>query len=113
MRGTRFLLYAGNILDKYLVKIYARAYRDLDSIYAYIAESLSEPDIALRTINELESAFYRLEDFPERGSICRKAAYTGRGFRQLFVKNYCILYQVLDEKREIHILGVWNMRRNF
>ena len=85
MRGTRFLLYAGNILDKYLVKIYARAYRDLDSIYAYIAESLSEPDIALRTINELESAFYRLEDFPDRGSICRKAAYADRGFRQFAV----------------------------
>lgn len=38
MRGKHFLLYGGNILDKYVVKLYAHAYRDLEGIYAYIEE---------------------------------------------------------------------------
>lgn len=39
MRGKHFLLYGGNILDKYVVKLYAHAYRDLEGIYAYIEET--------------------------------------------------------------------------
>ena len=44
----------GNALDKYEVKILSKALRDLDSIYAYIARSLLEPDMAAKLINELE-----------------------------------------------------------
>ena len=43
-------------MDKYVVKLYARAYRDLDGIYTYIAENLLEPDTALNMADELESA---------------------------------------------------------
>lgn len=35
-------------MDKYDVKLYARAYRDLDGIYTYIDENLLEPGIAAR-----------------------------------------------------------------
>jgi hypothetical protein len=43
-------------LNKYDVKLYARAYRDLDSIYTYIAENLLEPGTALNMVDELEKA---------------------------------------------------------
>ena len=43
-------------MNKYVVKLYARAYRDLDGIYTYIAENLLEPDTALNMADELESA---------------------------------------------------------
>lgn len=39
-QGKLFPLYGGSILDNYVVKLYARAYRDLDGIYTYIAETL-------------------------------------------------------------------------
>jgi hypothetical protein len=35
-----------NILDKYAIELLPRAYRDLDGIYEYIAETLVEPGIA-------------------------------------------------------------------
>lgn len=56
-------------MDKYVVKLYPRAYRDLDEIYAYIADSLLEPNIAFKMIDELENTILSLETFPERGSI--------------------------------------------
>lgn len=76
-------------MDKYVVKLYARAYRDLDGIYTYIAENLLEPDTALNMADELESAIFSLEQLPERGAVRRAGAYANGNYRQLFVKNYC------------------------
>ena len=45
-------------MDKYKVLLYARAYRDLDAIYGYIAESLQAPDTAAHMIDELEEAIF-------------------------------------------------------
>lgn len=38
---------------KYTVKLYPRAYRDLDEIYSYIAVNLTEPDTASKMIAAL------------------------------------------------------------
>ena len=55
MQKKFFHVYGGNILDKYTVKLYARAYQDLEEIYSYIANSLLEPDTALNMVDALET----------------------------------------------------------
>lgn len=55
--------------DEYVVKLYVRAYRDLDEIYRYISNNLSELHTASKLIDELENAIFSLESFPERGAI--------------------------------------------
>ena len=65
-------------MDKYVVKLYARAYRDLSDIYTYIA----------KTLDELEKAIFSLEQLPERGAVRHIGAYVSGNYRQLFVKNY-------------------------
>ena len=106
MQGKHFLRYGGNTLNKYVVKLYARAYRDLDNIYTYIAENLLVPDTAINMVDELEKAILSLEQLPERGAIRRVGAYSNGDYRQLFVKNYVIVYRVLKEKKEVHIVTV-------
>lgn len=49
-------------MDKYSIKIYSRAYRDLEQIFAYIAEELLELAIALEMIDGLENAIFSLEE---------------------------------------------------
>ena len=93
-------------MDKYTVRLYTRAYRDLDGIYAYIAEQLSEPLVAERLIESIEEAVFSLEAFPERGSVRRIGAYADQGYRQLFVKNYVIVYRVLKDKKGVHVVAV-------
>jgi len=100
-------------LDNYTVKLYARAYRDLEGIYTYIAENLLEPGTALSMIDELEKAIFSLEQLPERGAIRRVGAYANGDYRQLFVKNYVILYRVLKTKKEVHIVTVRYTPGNF
>lgn len=62
-------------MDKYIVKLYARAFRDLENIYTYIAENLSGSGTALKIADELETAILSLEQLPERGAIRRAGAY--------------------------------------
>lgn len=56
-------------MNKYVVKLYTRAYRDLDDIYTYIAETLLEPGTALDMVDELEEAIFSLEQLPERAQF--------------------------------------------
>ena len=93
-------------MDKYEVKLYARAYRDLDEIYDYIAHHLSEPTVAENMIDALEDAICSLEYFPERGAVRRIGAYADGSYRQLFVKHYVIVYRVRKETKEVHIVTV-------
>lgn len=65
-------------MDKYTVKLYARAYQDLEEIYSYIANSLLEPDTALNMVDALETAILSLAQFPERGAIRRVGAYSNK-----------------------------------
>lgn len=100
-------------MDQYKVKLYARAYRDLKGIYAHIAENLAEPDAARGIIDELEAAVFRLEQMPECGAVRRIGAYAGGTYRQLFVKNYVVVYRILKEKKEVHIVTVRYMLSSF
>lgn len=56
-------------MDKYEVKLYARAYRDMEDIYAYIANNLHDPNAAQNIIDEIENAVFSLELMPERGAV--------------------------------------------
>ncbi len=100
-------------MDNYVVKLYACAYRDLDGIYTYIAENLLEPGTAMNMVNELEKAIFSLEQLPERGAIRRVGAYAKENYRQLFVKNYVIIYKVLKEKKEVHVVTIRYTPSNF
>lgn len=93
-------------MDKYTVKLYPRAYRDLDSIYSYIANRLSEPVTAENIIVSVENAILSLEQFPERGAIRKTSIYANQNYRQLIVKNYLIIYKVIKEQNEVHIVTV-------
>ncbi len=100
-------------MDNYVVKLYARAYRDLNGIYTYIAKNLLEPGTALNMLDELEKAIFSLEQLPQRGAIRRVGTYANGDYRQLFVQNYVILYRVLKTKKEVHIVTVRYTPGNF
>ena len=72
-----------------------------------------EQGTANNLIAALEEAVFSLEQFPERGSIRRIGAYANRGYRQLFVKNYTIIYRVNKDKKEVHIVTVRYAPSNF
>ena len=81
MQKRSSVLCEKNILDKYKVKISPKAYRELDSIYQYIAEQLTAPETALKTVDEIEKAILGLNEMPYRGSERKIGVYANKGFR--------------------------------
>lgn len=100
-------------MDNFTVKLYSRAYSDLDGIYSYIANNLSEPSVAGNLVDALENAILSLEQMPERGAIRKTGIYANQDYRQLIVKNYLIIYRVLKDIKEVHIITVRYAASNF
>jgi toxin ParE1/3/4 len=100
-------------LDKYAVKLLSRAYRDLDGIYAYISGTLLEPGTAHKMLDKLEEAIFSLEQLPHRGAPRKTGAYADRGYRQLFVGNFTVIYRIDDYERQVVIVAVRYSKRQF
>lgn len=50
---------------------------------------------------------------PERGAERRTGTYAYKGYRQLFVKNYTIVYRVDADAKDVMIITVKYSHQNF
>lgn len=103
----------GSILDKYAVQLLSRAVRDLDEIYGYIARTLQEPGTAANLIGALEEGILSLEQMPFRCPERRTGSFAHQGYRQLFIKNYVIVFRVDEGKKQVVIVTVQYAKRQF
>ena len=89
-------------MDKYEIKITPRAASDIDNIYCYIADEFKAIGTAEEHANLLEEAINSLDTMPYRGAERKTGAFANKGYKQLFVKNFTIVYRIDDDrKREI------------
>ena len=86
------------------------AARDLDELYHYIAQS-DAPGKADYVLEQIEKAFFRLSESPERGAYPRELSALGiREYREILFKPYRIVYRVLDAK--VYVLLIVDGRRD-
>lgn len=93
-------------MDKYSVKLSPRATRDLDSIYSYIARTLLEPGTALKLVDTITEEILSLDSMPHCCTERKTGAYAGKGYRQLFIKNYTAIYRIDEKQRTVVVLTV-------
>lgn len=79
-------------MERYKVKIYPSAQRDLRDIVDYL-NTLS-PSAALRYYDKLTQEIAGLSTMPERCPRPRDLALAAKGYRYLIVENYLIFYVV-------------------
>ena len=73
------------------------AARDLDELYDYNAEH-DAPRKANFVLKQIEKAFTKLSEFPERGTYPKELLAIGiREYREVFFKPYRIIYRVMDK----------------
>ena len=77
-------------MAKYTIKLMQRASRDLDDIYNHIADDFK----AIGTAEKMA------------GSIRKTGAFANRGYRQLFVKNFTIVYRIDEAGKMVIIVTV-------
>lgn len=100
-------------MDEYHVRLTTRALQDLDDIYAYIAQTLLEPQTARALIDDLETQILSLSHLPFRCPRRTVGAYAAKGYRQLLVKNYTVIYRIDDSQKQVIVLTVRYARSAF
>ena len=93
-------------MDKYKVSLTSRALRNLDGIYVYIAQTLLVPETALGLVDKIEKDILSLEEMPYRFPERKTGAYANRGYRQLFVGNYTVIYRVDEIHRQVIVVTI-------
>lgn len=100
-------------MDRYSVKLMSRALRDLDGIYDYIANTLLEPETAMNQVNRIENAILSLETMRYRCPERKQGVYTHRGYRQIFVDNYTVVFRIDERKKMVIVITVRYSPSNF
>ena len=86
------------------VIIKPRAQNSIKKIANYISEE-GYPETALRFVDRLEKFINSLPNYPDKYQKSRHKAFAKKSFRQVpFVKNYIIVYKVID-----NVLYVYNV----
>ena len=70
----------------------------MDGIYQYIYEHIQMPQYAESQLDRLEAGIFSLEEFPHRGLERTNGSYANRGYRELFVDNYVVIYKIRERK---------------
>ena len=93
-------------MDRYSVKLMSRALRDLDGIYDYIANTLSEPETALNLVDRIENAILSLETVPYRCPERKRGTYANRGYRQLLLEKYTAVFRGDEAKKTVIVVTI-------
>ena len=97
----------------YHVGMTDEARRNLENIFRYVAKNLQETGTAASLIDELEAGMLSLNSMPQRCPERQIGIYAGKGYRQLFIKNYTIIFRVEEMTRQVIILTIRYSRSNF
>ena len=99
-------------MDKYNVKLLPKALRNLDSIYAYIAIEKQPPANAEGQTDRIKNAILNLDTFPQAHQLRQTGRFADRGYRQLLVDNYMIIFRIEEDKKTVYVVTVQYQGRN-
>ena len=97
---------------KYHIKLYPRAYRDMEEIYRYIAIEKQVPENAKAQTDRIWRAIKKLETFPGSHQDRLEGKYAGKGYKQLLVDNYMAIYKIDQTEKTVYVITVQYQRRN-
>lgn len=99
-------------MDKYTVKFYKRAIKDIDSIYAYIAKEKRSPENAKGQADRIKKAILGLADMPQSHQVRLSGRYATKGYRQLLVDNYVAIFRIDEKEKTVWVVTVQYQGRN-
>ena len=97
---------------KYHIKLYPRAYRDMEEIYRYIAIEKQVPENAKAQTDRIWKAIKSLETFPDSHQDRLEGKYAGKGYKQLLIDNYMAIYKIDETEKTVYVITVQYQGRN-
>lgn len=99
-------------MDKYKVKISPRAIRELDSIYAYIANDKLAPENARGQVERIKRAILNLDTLPQSHQERSEGRYAGKGYRQLLMDHYIAIFRIDEAGKTVDVITIQYQGRN-
>jgi addiction module RelE/StbE family toxin len=99
-------------MDKYRIKLNKRAFKDIDSIFEYIALEKLSPENAKRQTDRIWNALKALDTFPQSHQERNEGRYAGKGYRQLIIDNYIAIFRIDESTKTVYIVTVQYQGRN-
>ena len=99
-------------MDKYNVKLNKRAFRDIDSIFDYIALEKLSPENAKGQTDRIWKALKSLETFPQSHQERIVGRYAGKNYRQLLIDHYIAIFRIDESTKTVFIVTVQYQGRN-
>jgi len=99
-------------MDKYHVRLYPRAFRDIENIYKYIMSEKLSPENAKKQTDRIIAAIESLDIFPESHQERLEGRFIGKGYRQLLIDNYLAIYKIDDKNKIVYIITVQYQGQN-
>ena len=102
----------GNTMEKYKVMLYPKAFRDIESIYAYIALEKLAPENAKAQTDRIWVAIEALDSFPAAHQDRQVGKYAGRGYKQLLIDHYVAIFRIDEQHKTVYVITVQYQGRN-
>lgn len=99
-------------MDKYKIKVNPKAIRELDSIYEYIANEIMAPENAKGQVDRIKKAILSLDTFPQSHQERNEGRYAGKGYRQLLIDNYIVIFRIDEPHQTVYIITIQYQGRN-
>lgn len=99
-------------MDKYKISIYPKAFKELDEIFKYIAIEKQSPENAKAQTDRIRQALQLLEVFPQSHQERLEGRYAKRGYRQLLIDNYIVIYKIDEVNKMVYIVTIQYAGRN-
>ena len=90
--------------NKYTFRLTPLAEQDIDSALGYIAVNLCNSKAASDLFMEIENTIDTICTFPRSSSECLCYLIQDENIRHVPVDNYALIYEIVDELKEIRIL---------
>lgn len=101
-----------SIMDKYQVKLYPRAFRDIESIYEYIAIEKRSPQNAKGQTDRIKIAIKSLDTLPQSHQERLEGRFANEGYRQLIIDNYIAIFRIDEQEKTVYVITVQYHGRN-
>ena len=93
-------------MDNYEIFMTPRASFELEEAFVDILELSASLDIAENYVDSIKSAVDKLSTFPKRGRIRERGEFAGKGYREIYIKEYNVIYRIDEQARQIHIVAI-------
>lgn len=99
-------------MDKYKIKLHARAFKDIDDIFSYITHEIQSPEYARGQTDRIWKVLKTLDTFPQSHQERAEGKYGGKGYRQLLIDNYIAIFKIDETEKIVNVVTVQYQGRN-